>query len=576
MSMIQHDIHRETTTEGPPGVYSNGLQKIAEKWTIMKPLVGPGGKIRTRTQSKNRKSSVMPLDQKVFSIQYSYPIEDRIAVSYGDGEIRVIALKDGDTQVLNPNIRKAGQDGGEDDNLRMLVTEKVRYPITAVRWQGANSKMLISTSPGDAGLIQFWDTASGREHAHFIEDGNRAQVLDFAKKGTSFASGGSDGIIRVYDSLKVCKKLGGDAEKVGRGHSSGVIALRFHNTDVNLILSGGMDRQIFLWDIAAGQILKRCHGPRLGPDGLDYGMHGLEVVSGSNDPREAIQLWDMSGKGNEMTVAKQISFLKERTEAAPMEGTSSPGPKAKIIEASIREPARITMPVEDLLEGSSPKNKEKEGKQDEGEKKDESSSSTTTAARGLSKGGDATTAGKKEKEGSSKVEETSKAGEGGSKTDATANKKGAGKAAAKKTEEEEELQGTPTCVTNQGVSCVRFSGRANYVLVTSGNVFRIYHRHTGDAVAEHRVGEDEEEPDKPGDDSSEGPLRQRKVTITAMELDEENNTVVLGDSRGLLHGLEVSEILHRDGNESKKRSKEQVGAPRRKSENTDSKTLLTL
>ncbi len=124
--------------------------------------------------------------------------------------------------------------------------------------------MLISVSPADDGLVQFWDcsstaeakpalsspsktklTASGhripdRELSRLTEPNNATQVLDFARKGRSFATGGADGKVRVYDASysygELRTTLESRTETHKSGHSSSIVALRYHNTDVNFIL----------------------------------------------------------------------------------------------------------------------------------------------------------------------------------------------------------------------------------------------------------------------------------------------------------------------------------------------------
>jgi COMPASS component SWD3 len=45
------------------------------------------------------------------------------------------------------------------------------------------------------------------------------------------------------------------------GHSNRIFALKFHNTDPNVLVSGGWDRTIQIYDIREGRTVASMFGP---------------------------------------------------------------------------------------------------------------------------------------------------------------------------------------------------------------------------------------------------------------------------------------------------------------------------
>lgn len=71
--------------------------------------------------------------------------------------------------------------------------------------------------------------------------------MDYAHNGKTFATGGKDNIIRIYDeeSKSVSVQLKG-VKWHTHGHSNRVQALKFMPDDSNIIISGGWDQNVSL------------------------------------------------------------------------------------------------------------------------------------------------------------------------------------------------------------------------------------------------------------------------------------------------------------------------------------------
>ncbi len=93
-------------------------------------------------------------------------------------------------------------------------------------------------------------------------------------------TGGSDCIPRVYDEqtrkLKVELEGGGTSEP---GHKNRVFAVKFDKEDENLVISGGWDKSVKIWDIREGAIVRSFCGPFVCGDALD--IHDGYILTGS-------------------------------------------------------------------------------------------------------------------------------------------------------------------------------------------------------------------------------------------------------------------------------------------------------
>ena len=77
------------------------------------------------------------------------------------------------------------------------------------------------------------------------ENDNNLYAVDFAKDGRTFAVGGSDTVVYVYDEITKQKVL--EMHEGGKnlpGHASRIFCVKYHPQDPNIIVSGGWDRTI--------------------------------------------------------------------------------------------------------------------------------------------------------------------------------------------------------------------------------------------------------------------------------------------------------------------------------------------
>lgn len=142
-------------------------------------------------------------------------------------------------------------------------------PITCIKWRPAvssesgskASNVLVSTSSD--GVIQHWAINSSKcMHTIKEESDNNLYALDFAPDGKVFAVGGSDTKVYVYD--EITKQLIVDMKVGGKnlpGHSNRIFSVKFNPNDPNVILSGGWDRTIQIYDLREGRTVASIYGP---------------------------------------------------------------------------------------------------------------------------------------------------------------------------------------------------------------------------------------------------------------------------------------------------------------------------
>ena len=100
------------------------------------------------------------------------------------------------------------------------------------------------------GALQHWHTTSGKLLHTIYDETNQLLTVDYSPNGEQFLTGGSDMVVRVYDEQT--RKLVTDLEGGGSGepgHSNRVFCVKFCADDPNLVISGGWDNNVKIWDI---------------------------------------------------------------------------------------------------------------------------------------------------------------------------------------------------------------------------------------------------------------------------------------------------------------------------------------
>lgn len=152
----------------------------------------------------------------------------------------------------------------------------------------ADGKTLASG--GRDGLIKLWDTASRRELMTWTGNEGGVWSLAYSPDGRTLASGGKDNLVKLWEPAT------GNQLGVLAGHSGIVTALIFAN-DGKTLITGSSDQTIKVWDLSTRRELRTLKGHTtsvtslsLSPDGKTLASTGYEKI---------IRLWDL-GSGQEL------------------------------------------------------------------------------------------------------------------------------------------------------------------------------------------------------------------------------------------------------------------------------------
>jgi serine/threonine protein kinase len=136
----------------------------------------------------------------------------------------------------------------------------------------------------DRNVVGLWDTIRGQS-LHIMRDhapGTDVYTLAFSPDESYGASGGADGILRLWDlkSGKLVRRF--------KGHAGAIFSAAF-SPDGRRMVSGGADTIVHLWDVETGKEIHPFKGHTLEVRGVAFSPDGKYAVSGSFD--KTLRLW---------------------------------------------------------------------------------------------------------------------------------------------------------------------------------------------------------------------------------------------------------------------------------------------
>jgi WD40 repeat protein len=166
----------------------------------------------------------------------------------------------------------------------------------------AMSPLSKSTEPvlataGDDPVIQLWNPETGKAGARLEAHTDWVQCLAFSADGKLLASGGHDGVVRLWDVTQAKKLLDITAAPAPAANAPAttpevVLSLAF-SPDGKLLAVGGSDTQIHLFNTADGKIVRSLVGHTSSVTALAFHASGTVVASGGKD--STVRLWAPTG-----------------------------------------------------------------------------------------------------------------------------------------------------------------------------------------------------------------------------------------------------------------------------------------
>jgi WD40 repeat protein len=157
--------------------------------------------------------------------------------------------------------------------------------LNFVRALTFNHEGTLLASGGVDGIVRIWDARSGALRGEWPGLQRDIICMAFSPDDAAILTGGADGTIRLWDVRT------GESLAVLRGHSMPVHSLAI-SPDGELFASGSNDERIRLWNMATGQEIAVLEGHQATIPSLNFSPDGRRLVSGSSD--RTIKLWDVS------------------------------------------------------------------------------------------------------------------------------------------------------------------------------------------------------------------------------------------------------------------------------------------
>ncbi|KAA6400932.1 MAG: putative 2,3-bisphosphoglycerate-dependent phosphoglycerate mutase [Streblomastix strix] len=199
------------------------------------------------------------------------------------------------------------------------------FPVTSIRFRPIQASqypaILIVSADG---FVRHWHLTTGKLMHIIKEQDNQVLALDYNAFGTQFATVGSDRCIRIYDeSTKTVAYTLNNPESYQVHHSNRVFCLKFHPLQTNMLLSGGWDNTLQIWDLRTKAPARMIFGPHLCGDSLD--VHEDEILTGSWRTGNQLQLWDFNSANLIHTYqfpAEEIKIIKQAEQPEALEKES--------------------------------------------------------------------------------------------------------------------------------------------------------------------------------------------------------------------------------------------------------------
>ena len=250
--------------------------------------------VRARV-SKGRLESGIP----EMNLPDTYPnVVKSLAIAYSSGgKVGLAIVPQGRTASLPPE--------GPPVNSSTLEARRVEYPgeVSSVSFTPDGRHLVAGI--GD-GTIRVIEVASGRE-VHRLEGHDRGGVA-VAVAGNLVISGGVDSIVRLWDL-----KVGRERTKF-RGHEAPITNIVF-SANGKLAASGSWDRTARIWEVATGRELHAIKGHTEVVMGVAFTPDGRQLVTTSWD--QSARLW---GRRDRPRGPQDLGRQRADRRRGPLEG----------------------------------------------------------------------------------------------------------------------------------------------------------------------------------------------------------------------------------------------------------------
>jgi len=226
------------------------------------------------------------MKEKNLSFKWSVTDESSI-YSVGisnDGNIVGSALANGKISIRSLNTGRLSFE---------LTHSDEGFPITGIKFNPVKTNSFITVSSD--GSIKEWGSKQTKNVWSDINNKAPLNTIDIEPNSKYFAVAGNDSSILLFDyTFKQClhsfSRSISDVLVVS-GHSERVFSVVFNKEDPNIMLSGGWDNNVIVWDIRNKAPVISFFGPHVCGESIDISGH--RIVTGSWRTNDQIQVFDI-------------------------------------------------------------------------------------------------------------------------------------------------------------------------------------------------------------------------------------------------------------------------------------------
>lgn len=185
---------------------------------------------------------------------------------------------------------------GTDEKKRYVKSNSDKFAITSIQRIPKTERFLAASL---LGIVYNCGSMDEDYHIFIRELHNEINSVDVCCDGTFAATGGKDACIRLYD-IETCKATRifkrssyGYANEDSSFHGLRIFCVKFHPESDNIIVSGGWDGLVKIWDTRThGGCVSNLRGPYICGEAID--IKASTVLTGSMQIGNGLQLWNLN------------------------------------------------------------------------------------------------------------------------------------------------------------------------------------------------------------------------------------------------------------------------------------------
>jgi len=221
--------------------------------------------------------------------QLAIPAHDERKIVSQYGLIRSLAWSPDGTRIASAGLDGAVKIWDASTGRELFALPAGHGAVWSVAWKPDGTALAAGLQDGTIGIAEHFDNPATVRFFQAHENPGRAETpegvraLAWNPQGDRLASGGFDGLVKVWDPVRATELLR------MQGHNRWVIAVAW-SADGKLLASGAADFLVVTWDATTGQKLHTMRGHNDFVDAVKWSPDGSRLASAGID--NAVRIWD--------------------------------------------------------------------------------------------------------------------------------------------------------------------------------------------------------------------------------------------------------------------------------------------